>query len=234
MVDFLAKGDKSTCGFHVRRKNFADHSVFTSVQDMCRQLAEGTCSMADPELLHLLATVSGLHVAVFFCFTVWSTRAVTKRIGCVLHFAKMLGGEWIDLVDMGKEEFPSACTYEDDDDDLADLPLTPSVPKGLLHREATAITPTEEKVILPMSAASGSGHGSLLDDCIHEMAEAFPDEAPNGDNVGDNASHVCVAPGSGGTGTDGTAMDAVALSEQNKALAASVSTTCDADNSTVA
>ncbi len=34
MVDFLARNDKSTRGFHVRHKHFAEESAFKSVHDM--------------------------------------------------------------------------------------------------------------------------------------------------------------------------------------------------------
>ncbi len=121
----------------------------------------------------------------------------------------MPGGRWVELVDMSKEEFPGPGNYDDDDDIVADLPLTPTVPQSLARRQA-AVMPTETE-------AAEAGSGSLVEDCMREMALAFPDE---------ETANVTVAEGSGGA-SENTGKDAVALSEENKALVDSVASVGD-------
>ncbi len=57
-----------------------------------------------------MAVATGMHIAIFHKFTVWTTRAVSGEVGCSLRFAKMPGDCWVELTDFveGDAVMPAA------------------------------------------------------------------------------------------------------------------------------
>lgn len=73
-------------------KEHGTSSVFSSLKQYSDCLSSGSVRVQDPVSLYNLALISGMHIAVFFKYTVWTTRAVSGEIGCSLRFAVMPGG----------------------------------------------------------------------------------------------------------------------------------------------
>ncbi len=104
--------EKSARGHMISRKcteylkEFAEVAPVKTLQQF-RELLEkggGPAERRANVLVHL-ALATGMHISIFYKFTVWTTRAISGEIGCLLRFAKMPGGRWVALRDAQPSDF---------------------------------------------------------------------------------------------------------------------------------
>ncbi len=140
-------------------KAFPHLAQVQTMKQFREMLAQGdSLDTNEPMFLYVMALATGMHIAIFFKFTVWTTRAISGEIGCSLRFAKLPGGRWVHLKDA----------------DPTDLYVAQP-----LHKEEPV---QPECPVMPMSSACetvvkkerGESGSTLADDLLAAYEAAFP------------------------------------------------------------
>ncbi len=165
MGELLSAKSAKTCMFSQKCaeffKSYSESSAFSGLKEYHQSLISNSSSLKvdEPVSLYNLALISGMHIAVFFKYTVWTTRAVSGEVGCSLQFAVMPGGKWVELADMQ----PGSLAVPQSDDDCE------------TRSEREGVTPTSTVVkVEPGEVGAATMQGSLVDDLLREYEAAFP------------------------------------------------------------
>ncbi len=148
-------------------KQFPQLAPVQTMKQFRAMLAEGCFIQSDePLFLYTLALATGMHISIFYKFTVWTTRAISGEIGCSLRFAKMLNGQWAELTDAE----PGALSVQPQGS--ADVGITENMLDTEGHSsESVGVTQPCSTVVKTESVEAGT---SLVDDLFAAYQAAFP------------------------------------------------------------
>ncbi len=164
------------CGEYL--KEFPELAPVKTLKQFHELLAQGGFLQSDePLFLYTLALATGMHITIFYKFTVWTTRAISGEIGCSLHFAKMPSGHWVEL----KDAEPGALSVRHDK--AEDVGAMPNMMKEMEKAETESVGMTqrvEQPCTTVVKSERVESRASLVDDLFAAYELTFP---PSDDNA---------------------------------------------------